>query len=75
MNSFIAYNQGLGRYQPLKRILCYDDFSRGFNGWVDLMPNFTLPDYKARESSVRISVAAGYARVRLTGKLSESLCR
>ena len=50
MNSFIAYNQGLGRYQPLNRILCYDDFDQGFNGWVDLMPNFTLPDYKAREA-------------------------
>ena len=77
MNHFVAYDQGLARYQPLKRILCYDDFSRGFNGWVDLMPNFTLPDYQARESSVEktqwgpiMLSSASFAQVGTHGAMS-----
>lgn len=34
------------RYQPLERILSYDVFDTGFNGWMTLMPNFTeYPDF------------------------------
>ena len=34
------------RYQPLKRVLSYDVFNTGFNGWMTLMPNFTeYPDF------------------------------
>ena len=29
------------RFTPLRNILCYDVFDRGFNGWMTLMPNFT----------------------------------
>ena len=29
------------RFNPLKRVLCYDIFDRGFNGWMVLLPNFT----------------------------------
>ena len=29
------------RYQPLERIICYDIFNTGFNGWMTLLPNFT----------------------------------
>ncbi|MDO4950070.1 MAG: hypothetical protein Q4E55_07915 [Bacteroidales bacterium] len=34
------------RFQPLERILCYDVFDNGFNGWMTLLPNFTeYPDF------------------------------
>ena len=34
------------RFQPLERILAYDVFNTGFNGWMTLMPNFTeYPDF------------------------------
>lgn len=34
------------RYQPLERIICYDIFNTGFNGWMTLLPNFTeYPDF------------------------------
>ena len=34
------------RFSPLKNILSYDVFDRGFNGWMTLMPNFTeYPDF------------------------------
>ena len=26
------------RFTPLRNILCYDVFDRGFNGWMTLMP-------------------------------------
>lgn len=29
-----------GYYDPLDRIICYDDFDNGLNGWVPLSPNF-----------------------------------
>ncbi len=41
------------RFSPLDRIVTYDDFSRGFNGWVTLMPNFTqAPDFELRPSVI-----------------------
>jgi len=27
-------------YKPLKHILFADDFDKGLNGWITLMPNF-----------------------------------
>ncbi len=34
------------RFQPLERVLCYDVFDNGFNGWMTLLPNFTeYPDF------------------------------
>lgn len=29
----------LEKYNPLSKIICYDDFDRGLNGWVPLTPN------------------------------------
>jgi hypothetical protein len=29
----------LEKYNPLSRIICYDDFDHGLNGWVPLTPN------------------------------------
>ena len=40
------------RYQPLKRVLSYDVFNTGFNGWMTLMPNFTeYPDFDVPKRS------------------------
>ena len=34
------------RFMPLQRILAYDVFNTGFNGWMTLLPNFTeYPDF------------------------------
>ena len=45
------------RYQPLKRVLSYDVFNTGFNGWMTLMPNFTeYPDFDVpRHWSIKTS--------------------
>src|SRR3954452_22973694 len=31
---------GLSRFDPLPRIISYDDFSRGFGGWTQLVGNY-----------------------------------
>lgn len=42
----------LSRFRPLARIICYDDFSRGMNGWTSLIGNYedtlenVLPAYR-----------------------------
>lgn len=48
----IAYDQGLSKFQPLKHILCFDDFDRGLCGWMSLMPNYTLENFGVRNSVV-----------------------
>jgi hypothetical protein len=48
MSHIIACPVGLSRFKPLANIICYDDFDSGLNGWMDLQPNHTEPDYKAR---------------------------
>ena len=41
------------RFNPLKRVLCYDIFDRGFNGWMVLLPNFTEhPDFDVPPTKV-----------------------
>lgn len=52
MQNIVTFDQGLSRYQPLETVVCYDDFDKGTNGWVDLTPNFTLPGFNARESII-----------------------
>jgi len=42
----------LDKFQPLKHILCYDDFDRGLCGWTNLMPNYTLDNFGVRNSVV-----------------------
>lgn len=48
----LAYPPGLSRYQPLPHLLCYDDFEWGFNGWVDLTPNFNKKTIGAARESI-----------------------
>ena len=45
----------LGKYNPLPRIICYDDFDRGTCGWVDLTPNLVEPGFKPVLSSLDVS--------------------
>ncbi len=42
----------LSRFQPLSTVLCHDNFSHGTCGWMELLPNFTLPGFTARESII-----------------------
>ena len=37
--SLIAVNPALSRFNPLPRILCFDDFDFGVNGWCELIGN------------------------------------
>ena len=41
-----------GRFQPLQTILCHDDFNHGTGGWLELTPNFTNPNFTARQSII-----------------------
>ena len=51
------------RFQPLERILAYDVFNTGFNGWMTLMPNFTeYPDFDV-PATLQRPVAAGNAQL------------
>jgi len=34
------YEVGLNKFRPLERILSYDDFDRGLNGWTELTGNY-----------------------------------
>ena len=44
-------NPSLSRFEPMKRIICFDDFDRGFCGWTQLVGNYEhtldsmLPSY------------------------------
>jgi len=31
---------GLSRFDPMKRVICFDDFDRGFCGWTQLVGNY-----------------------------------
>lgn len=41
----IASDYSLHRFNPLSKIICYDDFDRGLNGWMDLHPNYVGTDF------------------------------
>ncbi|SIN71743.1 DUF6772 family protein [Chitinophaga niabensis] len=45
MEHVIALDAGMNKYQPLKKIICYDDFDKGLNGWMDLHPNYVGKDF------------------------------
>ncbi len=55
MDRVLTYDRGLERYTPLARVMTYDDFDTGFNGWMDLTPNFVYDDYESFESYVDLS--------------------
>lgn len=37
--AMLSVDSRLSRYNPLKRILCHDDFDEGMNGWCELIGN------------------------------------
>ncbi len=55
MERFVAYDRGLERFHPLARIVTYDDFDTGFNGWLDLTPNYVYAGYESFPSEVDLS--------------------
>jgi hypothetical protein len=55
MDRIIAYERGLERFNPLARVITYDDFDKGFNGWLDLTPNFVYDNYESFESAVDLT--------------------
>lgn len=55
MERYISYERGLEKFNPLSRVMVYDDFDRGFNGWLDLTPNYVYDNYESFESVVDLS--------------------
>ncbi|SDL65728.1 DUF6772 family protein [Tessaracoccus oleiagri] len=55
MDKHISYERDLERFNPLARVITYDDFDRGFNGWLDLTPNFVYDNYESFESVVDLT--------------------
>lgn len=45
MNSIIALDHEFSKFNPMKKIICYDDFDKGLNGWMDLHPNYVGKDF------------------------------
>ncbi len=48
----IGYGRGLEKFNPLEKVLVYDDFDLGLNGWLDLTPNFVHERYQSQPSQV-----------------------
>lgn len=55
MQKILAYDRQLDRFDPLERIVTFDDFDTGFNGWMDLTPNFVYDDYESFDSAVDLT--------------------
>jgi len=55
MNKTLAYERGLERFDPLARVITYDDFDKGFSGWQDLTPNFVYDNYESFDSAVDLT--------------------
>jgi hypothetical protein len=55
MQRTLSYERGLERFNPLARVITYDDFDKGFNGWLDLTPNFVYDNYESFESAVDLT--------------------
>ncbi|MCT2584867.1 DUF6772 family protein [Actinophytocola gossypii] len=55
MQRVISYERGLEKFNPLRKIVTYDDFDHGYNGWLDLTPNFVNDDYRHHPSEVDLA--------------------
>jgi hypothetical protein len=55
MDKVIAYERQLSRFNPLDNVITFDDFDRGFNGWMDLTPNYVYANYESFPSAVDLS--------------------
>ena len=54
-NHVFLRERGLEKFNPLARIITYDDFDLGFNGWMDLTPNFVYPDYQQAPGPIDVA--------------------
>lgn len=52
MNRLIAFDRQIDNFQPLKRVLTFDDFDEGAKGWLDLRPNFVGDNFTYHRSAV-----------------------
>jgi hypothetical protein len=52
MEKVLTYERGLEKFNPLARVMVYDDFDLGFNGWLDLTPNFVRDEFRQQPSTV-----------------------
>lgn len=55
MKRIVTVDQQFERFNPLERVIAFDDFDRGFNGWMDLTPNFVYDDYESFDSVVDLT--------------------
>jgi hypothetical protein len=55
MQKIITYDHQLERFNPLERVVTFDDFDKGFNGWMDLTPNYVYDNYESFDSAVDLS--------------------
>jgi hypothetical protein len=55
MDKVISYERQLSRFNPLANVITFDDFDKGFNGWMDLTPNYVYDDYESFPSVVDLS--------------------
>jgi len=52
MEKVLSYERGLEKFAPLRNVVVYDDFDLGFNGWMDLTPNYVHADYRQQPSQI-----------------------
>lgn len=46
------YERGLEKFNPLDRVMVHDDFDLGFNGWMDLTPNYVHEGFRQQPSPI-----------------------
>jgi hypothetical protein len=52
LSPVVALPATFAAYRPLETVLAADDFDTGMNGWLDLRPNFTGPDFTAHAHEI-----------------------
>jgi hypothetical protein len=52
MHPVLTLPSSFAGYRPLETIVSADDFDTGMNGWLDLRPNFTGPDFTAHAHEI-----------------------
>jgi hypothetical protein len=55
MDGAVTAGRRIDRFNPLRRIVTFDDFDCGFNGWMDLTPNFVYENYESFPSVVDLT--------------------
>jgi len=55
MQKTLVYDRQIERFNPLERVVTFDDFDEGFSGWMDLTPNFVYDDYESFDSAVDLT--------------------